>query len=327
MKSSVWLSHKGLKWILSCFADIRDWVPGKDLLYKRYRENNRLFEFWGRSNKAGIFADIAMFYGGARRGCVVVPASSNRSGLCLFSKELERFLSGPNTLWVKGGTSNEAASGGPMEVDGHRGNNSFKYGNQRKNKDFENTKAGSSNNVLKGAYGVSVTARNGRPTHESLFKLTTTNMALRVSIADGGKHVVSWLNPKNSHKSNSSEPGFLNYVVVKGKAHLPSPISKAHKEDSYPGDLGMSIHRDQSVYVVGESSRPPMESSVVLVSPEVPKGVKQPFPIPDQATEPIVFNPMASHPAREGDFVASNLAVESRHHGDHGFWAPSQFHH
>ena len=54
-----------MKWVLSCFANIRDWVPGKDFLYKHYRKNNNFFKFRGRSNKAGIFADIAVFFGGA----------------------------------------------------------------------------------------------------------------------------------------------------------------------------------------------------------------------------------------------------------------------
>ena len=54
-----------MKWIISCFADIQDWVPGKDVLSKRYRENNKFFIFRGRSNKAGIFVDIVVFFGGA----------------------------------------------------------------------------------------------------------------------------------------------------------------------------------------------------------------------------------------------------------------------
>ena len=63
--SSIWLSRKGMKWVLSCFANICDWVPRKDLLYKRYGENNKFFEFRGRSNKAGIFMEIVVFFGGA----------------------------------------------------------------------------------------------------------------------------------------------------------------------------------------------------------------------------------------------------------------------
>ena len=42
------------------------WVPGKDFFCKRFRENNKLMEFSGRTNKAGLFVVIAMFYGGAR---------------------------------------------------------------------------------------------------------------------------------------------------------------------------------------------------------------------------------------------------------------------
>ena len=80
IKNFIWLSRKGLKWILLCFADICDWVPGKVFLCKRYRENNKFFVFRGRSNKAGIFVDIVVFYGGACYGCVMVPVSSNQSG-------------------------------------------------------------------------------------------------------------------------------------------------------------------------------------------------------------------------------------------------------
>ena len=147
LNSSVWLSRKGMLWILSCFTDIHDWVPGKELLYKRYRENNKFYEFQGRSNKAGIFADIAVFFGGARRGCVMVPASSNRAGWCLFSKELDSFLSGSNSVGGEGRTSSGVAGGGQMDGSGHDGKNFFKNGNQRKFRKFENSRAILGHNV------------------------------------------------------------------------------------------------------------------------------------------------------------------------------------
>lgn len=55
IKSSIWVGRKGMEWILSCFADIRDWVSGKDFFCKRFWENNKLLEFRGRSNEAGLF--------------------------------------------------------------------------------------------------------------------------------------------------------------------------------------------------------------------------------------------------------------------------------
>ena len=64
--SSIWVGHKGMEWILSCFADICDWVLGNDFLCKRLQENNKnnkLLEFCGRSNKAGLFVVIAVYYG------------------------------------------------------------------------------------------------------------------------------------------------------------------------------------------------------------------------------------------------------------------------
>ena len=65
VKHTIWVGRKGLEWILSCFADIRDWVPGNVSICKRFRENNKLLEFCGRSNKAGVFVVIAGCYGGA----------------------------------------------------------------------------------------------------------------------------------------------------------------------------------------------------------------------------------------------------------------------
>ena len=73
-----------MEWILSCFADTCDWVPVKDFFCKRFQENNKLLEFSGSSNKAGLLVVIAMFYGGARRGCIMIPKSINRSGWSSF---------------------------------------------------------------------------------------------------------------------------------------------------------------------------------------------------------------------------------------------------
>nr|POE54687.1 hypothetical protein CFP56_25047 [Quercus suber] len=140
-KSSVWLSRKGMKWVLSCFADIRDWVPGKDLFYKHFRENNKFFEFQGRSNKAGIFVDIAVFFGGARRGCVMVPVSSNRARWNLFSRALDSFLAGSNTVGVEGRISSGAAGGGQKDGGGLDGKKLFNTGNQWKLRNFENSRA------------------------------------------------------------------------------------------------------------------------------------------------------------------------------------------
>ena len=112
------MGRRGLEWIHSYFADIRDWVLGKDLLRKRYRENNKVFEFYGRSNKASLFADIAVYYGGTHHGCVMILASLNRSGWCVFQKELDNFLSSENTISVVERTSDGIVGGGSMASGG-----------------------------------------------------------------------------------------------------------------------------------------------------------------------------------------------------------------
>lgn len=96
VRSSIWVGRRGMEWIISCFSDIRDWVPGQDDLCKRLREYGKLIEFCGRSNNAGLFVVIAVYFGGAQRGCVMIPASSNRAGWSLIQKELRNFLSRRN---------------------------------------------------------------------------------------------------------------------------------------------------------------------------------------------------------------------------------------
>ena len=166
---------------------------------------------------------------------------------------------------------------------------------------------------MKGETVVTISNINSKPTHEFMFKLTTDNLALRVSKSDGGKRVVSWMNPNTSHKSNKSGPVILKNVSVHDKTHLVDPRGKAHVEVSYPVGLGVSVHSDQREIVVGESSRLPMESTMVSVMPEAPMGVKSLMSSPDQATELLTSNPVASHPDREGDIVTPRTTVESRH--------------
>ena len=49
------LDIRGIEWIFTCLANIRDWVPGRVVLCKRLRENGKLLEFCGSSNRAGLF--------------------------------------------------------------------------------------------------------------------------------------------------------------------------------------------------------------------------------------------------------------------------------
>ena len=58
-------------------------MPGLAVFCKRFRENGKLIELCGRSNKAGLFVVIAVYFGGSRRGYIIIPASSNRAGWSL----------------------------------------------------------------------------------------------------------------------------------------------------------------------------------------------------------------------------------------------------
>ena len=185
------MGRKGLEWILSCFANIRDWVPGKDYLCKCYRENNKFFKFQGRSNKAGLFVDIVVYYGGARCSCVMIPASSNRSGWCMFTKELDRFLSGENTVLVEGMTSNCVVGGGSTAGSGQNGKKMINYGNKRKTRNFRNSGVILGHNVIMSDSTITVSNINDKPTRKFTFKLTFANLVLRVFKSNEGKRVVS----------------------------------------------------------------------------------------------------------------------------------------
>ena len=139
--------------------------------------------------------DITVFFGGTQHGCVMVLASSNQARCCLFSKELDSFLFGSNTTRVEGRNSVGAAGGGPLVGGGHDGKKRIKTGNQRKLRNFENSSAILGHNVFKGEIVVTVSNKNGRPMRDFMFKFTTDTLVLKVSVPEGGKIVVSWLNP------------------------------------------------------------------------------------------------------------------------------------
>ena len=49
--------------------------------------------------------------------------------------------------------------------------------------------------MFKGEIVVTVSNKNGRSMRDFMFKFTTDTLVLKVSVPEGGKLVVSWLNP------------------------------------------------------------------------------------------------------------------------------------
>ena len=126
-----------MEWILTCLANIRDWVPGHVVLCKRFRENGKLIEFCGRSNKAGLFVVIAVYFGGSRSGCIMIPTSSNRAGWSLFQKELRIFCFGAKPVSMAKVSSDNGGGGGQFANGGRSGKIISVYGNQQKIRNFE----------------------------------------------------------------------------------------------------------------------------------------------------------------------------------------------
>ena len=102
---------------------------GHDVLYKRFRENGKFIEFCGRLNKVGFFVVIAVDFGGTRRGCIMILASSNCAGWCLFQKELRNFFSGAKLVSMAKVSFNNGGGGGQSTGGGWSGKIMSIYGN------------------------------------------------------------------------------------------------------------------------------------------------------------------------------------------------------
>ena len=178
-------------------------MPSHILLCKRFRENGKLLEFCGRSNKAGLFIVIAVYFGGSRRGSIMIPASSNRAGWSLFQNELRNFCFGAKSVSLAKVSVFNGGGGGQLASNGRSGKSMFVYGNQQKFRKFETNGTKWGQNVIHGDYFENVSARNGnvsalssRPTQACKFKLTPPLLALRVCKPVGGRRIVTVLSAK-----------------------------------------------------------------------------------------------------------------------------------
>ena len=174
-------------------------------MHKRFRDNNKLLEFCGRSNKAGVFVVIAEYFGRACRGGVMIPASSNRAGWSLFQREMRDFFTGAKPISMVEASSKNGGGGGGQSASGDRSGKILSaIGHQCKFRNFEKFGAILGQNriprghaedglVLKGK----VLVINGRPMQTCTFKMTPACLALRVCKIEGGKRSVTYLDAKH----------------------------------------------------------------------------------------------------------------------------------
>ena len=175
-------------------------MPSHVLLCKRFRENGKLLEFCGRSNKVGLFVVIAVYFGGSRRGSIMIPASSNRAGWSLFQNELRNFCFGAKPVSLAKVSVFNGGGGGQLASDGQSRKSMFVSGNQQKFRKFGKNGTKWGQNVIHGdyfEYGLArngnVSALSGRPTWACKFKLTPSLLALRVCKPVGGRRIVTVL--------------------------------------------------------------------------------------------------------------------------------------
>ena len=104
-------------------------MPSHVLLCKRFKENGKLLEFCERSNKASLFVVIVVYFGGSRRGCIMIPASFNRAGWSLFQNELGNFCSSAKSVYLAKVSVFNGSGGGQLASDGRSGKSMSIYGN------------------------------------------------------------------------------------------------------------------------------------------------------------------------------------------------------
>ena len=109
-----------------------------------------------------------------------------------------------------------------------------------------------------------------------------------MSKSDGGKRVVTWLNPYNPHMSIDSRPDMFS---GHDKAQLTDPCGKAQGEVYYYRGLDVSWLRNQSARVVGETSKSPMNSTVLPAMPETSTAGILLISCSDQASELLTAIP------------------------------------
>ena len=187
---------------------------------KRFQDNNKLLEFCGRSNKAGVFVVMAEYFGGAHRGCVMILASSNRAGWSLFQREMRDFFTGAKPVSMDEASSKNGGGGGGQSVGGDRSGKILSaVGHQRKSRNFENFGANLGQKWIPGGHAETglvlkgkVSIFNGRPTRTCTFKLTPACLALRVCKMEGGKRSVTYLDAKEFSlpKDVSGGPDIIN---------------------------------------------------------------------------------------------------------------------
>ena len=172
---------------------------------KRFQDNNKLLEFCGRSNKAGVFVVIAEYFGGARQGCVMILASSNRASWSLFQREMRDFFTGAEPVSMAKVSSKNGGGGGGQSVVGDQSGKILSVvGHQRKFRNFEKFRAILGQNRIPRGHvenGLGLKGKisviNGRLTRTCTFKLTPACLALRVCKIEGGKRSVTYLDAKD----------------------------------------------------------------------------------------------------------------------------------
>ena len=217
-----------------------------------------------------------------------------------------------------------------MDGGGLDGKKLFNTGNQRKLRNFENSRAYLGLNVFKGeTVAVSVSKNYGRLTHDFLFKVTPDTLSLRVSLSEGSKRVVSWINPLDSHKSTKrgnpeegnrsvswvdqvkvQRPVVVGPVVTKSQAQAPLafPIkNKTHLEVELtcdPNGLYDLMVCGQDMSGSSESSTEP---EVATVAPM--EGSEAPMrTIPSSSPIPVVCTPISVAPQSDREPRATTEA-------------------
>nr|POF21481.1 hypothetical protein CFP56_18520 [Quercus suber] len=303
---------------------------------KRFWDNNKLLEFCGTSNKAGVFVVIAEYFGGARRGCVMIPASSNRAGWSLFQREIRDFFTGAKPVSMAEASSKNGGGGGGQSAGGDRSGKILSaVGHQRKFRNFEKLGAILGQNRIPEGHAENglvlkrkVSVINGRPTRTCTFKLTPACLALRVCKMEGEKRSVTYLDAKDFSWPKDVGGG-LEIIKLSGGLTQAQPVDISPLKGILVKPVGLKDpFEGQALWAVGESSsgsprkftRLPVLAEVLASTMEVSKS---PVTAATSASATVgSFWGFSSAVVTMGDVTQTSIAGYSKVDATHNSFSP-----
>ena len=83
-RDSLWVSLKGLRWLLKVFHKLRNPKQNLEGFFEFHRDGYKILEFNCLANHGGRFVEITEYHSGTHRGSIKIPEGRRDAGWSLF---------------------------------------------------------------------------------------------------------------------------------------------------------------------------------------------------------------------------------------------------